>query len=108
MTKVDKAIEKIYKTIRNNSRMILYSDPIGRPGEDGKREQVTRDDLWAISTDELEKICELFDQEKQALIKEILSNFKKEMLLFTAEHDQPMRDEAILTLEATIKRIGKS
>lgn len=46
-------VNKLYKQVRNNSRVILYTDVMGRPDEDGQREQVSRDDMWAISTSEL-------------------------------------------------------
>lgn len=49
--------ERIYKAVRNDSRVILYNDPMGRPDEDGWRDQASRDDLWAISTEELNILC---------------------------------------------------
>lgn len=62
MTNLDTQIDEIYKAVRNNSRVILYTDPIGRPDEDGHREWSHRDDLWAISTSELDRIRTLITE----------------------------------------------
>ena len=51
--------ELIYKAVRNNSRVILYTDVMGRGDEEGHRDQTMRDDLWAISTDELTRLRDL-------------------------------------------------
>ena len=62
MSDIDRKIDELYKVVRNNSRVILYNDAIGRPDEDGRREQVSRDDMWAISTEELNSILALIDE----------------------------------------------
>lgn len=61
----DEEIQQLYKNVRNNSRMILYNDQIGRPDEDGDRNECHRDDLWAISTEELNRFRELAIDRKQ-------------------------------------------
>lgn len=69
-TEQDKELRELYKQIRNNSRVILYNDVIGRPDEDGNREQTFRDDLWAISTAELDKFVELITADRKRVALE--------------------------------------
>ena len=44
--------EAVYKKVRSNKRAILYNDEIGLE----ERRQVYRDDMWAISTEELDSL----------------------------------------------------
>lgn len=70
-------LNRLYKTVRNNSRMILYTDQIGRPDEDNQREQVSRDDLWAISTEELNQFRKLVENQSQAISKAVAEAERK-------------------------------
>jgi hypothetical protein len=56
--KTNKTVEEIYKRVRSNSRTILYSDLIGIRKDTDERMQVGRDDMWGITTEELETIIE--------------------------------------------------
>ena len=69
-TEQDKELRELYKQVRNNSRVILYTDVMGRPDEDGYREQVSRDDMWAISTAELDKFVELITADRKRVALE--------------------------------------
>ena len=63
-------LRELYKTVRHNSRMILYNDPIGRPDDDNQREQVGRDDMWAVSTEELDRFMQLIESHTQQAVVE--------------------------------------
>ena len=64
MTNKERSIEEIYKQVRSNSRAILYSDLIGL-GVENERKQCGRDDMWAITTEELELLTQTLQTERQ-------------------------------------------
>ena len=57
----DRGVEEIYKKVRSNGRAILYSDLIGL-GVENERKQCGRDDMWAITTEELELLTKHMNQ----------------------------------------------
>lgn len=64
-------IEDVYTKVKSEKRMLLYTDTI-------KGEQISRDDMWAITTLELEYLCKqaITDTRKQ-LLDEIMEEVKE-------------------------------
>lgn len=117
-TEQDKELQELYRQVRNNSRVILYTDVMGKPDEDGKREQTSRDDLWAISTAELDKFMQLItaDRKRVALEARIqgIEEAHKEILsiVFTyTHHEEPnfcdVDDVSRVAMSWKVKRIAE-
>lgn len=64
-------IDKLRGAVINAARVILYTDRLGYPNPNGERRQAQRDDLWAISTKEVDKIESLISSEVVAVLEEL-------------------------------------
>lgn len=61
---MNKKLKEVFKKIQSNERMVLYNDSVN-----GK--QTFRDDLWAISTEELKQVESIFASYTEELKKKI-------------------------------------
>jgi hypothetical protein len=57
----DNVLDEIFKTVQSNDRMILWTYPVGKNSD--RNDYCKRDDLWAISTDELRQIQARIEQQ---------------------------------------------
>lgn len=64
MNTPERTVEEIYKQVRSNSRAILYTDLISL-GIENERQRCGRDDMWAITTEELETLTQTLQAERQ-------------------------------------------